>query len=147
MPSSMIWWNQGMEKGQGNIKYHSHQGIILKLTNCLHHKGHLKTLYLYSFDLLQSVVACLVLLRINDQIWRVGLNFNWKGIYSLSPSEMKGNINNCTLMDKYKLTNPFHTKKCKNQILFFQCLLWKHACMWWRGLSQLNPCNSLHVWV
>ena len=23
------------------IKYHSHQGIILKLTNCLNHKGHL----------------------------------------------------------------------------------------------------------
>ena len=53
----------------------------------------------------------------------------------------------CTLIEKYKLTKPFHTKKCKKQILFFQRLLWKHACMWWRGLSQLNPCKSLHVWV
>ena len=33
--------NQGDGKGQGNIKDHSHQGIILKLTNCLNHKGHL----------------------------------------------------------------------------------------------------------
>ena len=128
MPSSMIWWNQGMEKGQGNVKYHSHHGIILKLTNFLHHKGHLKTLYLYSFDLLQSVVACLVLLRINDEIWRVGLNFNWKGINSLIPSKMKVNINNCTLMDKYKLTKPFHTKKCKNQIFFSVCCENMHVC-------------------
>ena len=30
-----------MEKGKGNIKYHSHHGIILKLTNCLNHKGRL----------------------------------------------------------------------------------------------------------
>ena len=37
------WFDEtkGMEKGQGNAKYHSHQGIILKLTNCLNHKGHL----------------------------------------------------------------------------------------------------------
>ena len=104
MPSSMIWWNQGMEKGQGNTKYHSHQGIILKLTNYLHHKGHLKTLYLHSFNFN------------NDQIWRVGLNFNWKGIYSLSPSEIKGNINNCTSIDKYKLTKPFHQKMQKINI-------------------------------
>ena len=86
-------------------------------------------------------------LATNDQIWRVGLHFNWNGIHSLSPSEMKGNINNCTLIDMYKLTKPFHTNKCKKQILVFQRLLWKHTCMWWRGLSQLNPCNSLHVWV
>ena len=30
-----------MEKGKGNIKDHSRQGIILNLTNCLNHKGHL----------------------------------------------------------------------------------------------------------
>ena len=30
-----------MEKGQGNAKYQSHQGIILNLTNFLNHKGHL----------------------------------------------------------------------------------------------------------
>ena len=46
----------------------------------------------------------------SDQVWRVGLSFNWKGIYSLNPSEMKGNINNCPLIDKYKLTKPFHQK-------------------------------------
>ena len=40
----------------------------------------------------------------------VGLNFKWKGIYFLSTSKMKGNINNCTSIDKYKLTEPF-TKK------------------------------------
>ena len=53
---------------------------------------------------------------------------NWKGIYSLIPSEMKGNINNCPLIDKYKLSKPFHQKKCKKQILFFS------AC-----------CESIHV--
>ena len=79
----------------------------------------------------------------SDQIWRVGLNFNWKGNYSVSPLEIKGNINNCLLIDKYKLTKPFHQKQCKKKILVFHPLLWKHTCMWWRGLSQLNPCNSL----
>ena len=32
---------------------------------------------------------------------------------------MKGNINNCTSIDKYKLTKPFQ-KKCKKEILYFQ---------------------------
>ena len=32
---------KGMEKGKGNIKYHSHHGINLKLTNYLNHKGYL----------------------------------------------------------------------------------------------------------
>ena len=77
------------------------------------------------------------------QIWKVGLNFNWKGIYSLNPSEMKGNINNCPLIDKYKLAKPFHKKKLQKTNIVFQQLLWKHTCMWWRGISQLNPCNSL----
>ena len=68
------------------------------------------------------------LLGSSDQIRRASLNFNWKGIYSLIPSEMKGNINNCPLIDKYKLAKPFHQKKCKKQILFFS------AC-----------CESIHV--
>ena len=55
---------------------------------------------------------------ISDQIWRVGLNFNWKGIYSCSPSKMKGNINNCTSIDKYKLTKPFQQKNAKNKYCF-----------------------------
>ena len=59
------------------------------------------------------------ILLISDQIWRVGLNFNWKVIYSLSPSKMKGNINNCTSIVKYKLTEPFH-QKTQKKILFFQ---------------------------
>ena len=54
----------------------------------------------------------------SDQIWRVGLNFNWKGIYSLSPSEIKGNINNCPLIDKYKLAKPFHQKNAENKYCF-----------------------------
>ena len=41
---------------------------------------------------------------------------------------MKGNINNCPLIDKYKLAKPFHQKQCKQQILFFK------AC-----------CESIHV--
>ena len=31
---------------------------------------------------------------------------------------MTGNINNCPLIDKYKLAKPFDQKKCKKQILF-----------------------------
>ena len=41
MENRLILETKGMEKGQGNIKDHSHQGIILKLTNYLNHKGHL----------------------------------------------------------------------------------------------------------
>ena len=48
----------------------------------------------------------------------VGINFNWKGIYSLNPSKMKGNINNCPLIDKYKLIKPFHQKNAKNKYCF-----------------------------
>ena len=67
-------------------------------------------------------------LATNDQIWRVGLKFNWKGIYSLGTSEMKDNINNCTLIDKYKLTKPFHTQKCKKKKIL--SVLVVKACMY-----------------
>ena len=58
----------------------------------------------------------------SDQIWRVGLNFNWKCIYSLSPSKMKRNINNCTSIGKYKWTKPFHQKNAKNKYCSFKFL-------------------------
>ena len=41
MPPQWFDETKRMEKGQGNIKYHSHHGVILNLTNCLNHKGHL----------------------------------------------------------------------------------------------------------
>ena len=31
---------------------------------------------------------------------------------------MKGNINNCPLIDKYKLAKPFHKKNAKNKYCF-----------------------------
>ena len=31
---------------------------------------------------------------------------------------MKGNINNCPLIDKYKLSKPFHQKNAKNKYCF-----------------------------
>ena len=67
-----------------------------------------------------------VVIPISDQIWRVGLNFNWKGIYYWIPSKIKGNINNCTSIDKYKLTKPFHQKIEKNKYCFFNFLTIKH---------------------
>ena len=54
---------------------------------------------------------------ISDQILRVGLNFKWKGIYSWSPSKIKGNISNFTYFDKYKLPKPFTKKMQKINIV------------------------------
>ena len=85
----------------------------------------------------------------SNQIWRVGLNFNGKGIYSLSPSEMKGNINNCPSIDKYKLAKPFHQNKCKKQI-FFSALVVKAYMYVMEGPKsteslQLTVCLSLNT--
>ena len=55
----------------------------------------------------------------NDQIWRVGLNFKWKVIYSWSPSKMKNNISKCTSIDKYKLTKTFHQKNANDKYCLF----------------------------
>ena len=63
---------------------------------------------------LQLIVA-------TDQILRVGIS-KWKGIYSWSPSRMKGNISNYTLIDKYKLTKPFIKKMQKIKKKIFQFL-------------------------
>ena len=42
---------------------------------------------------------------------------------------MKGNINNCPLIDKYKLAKPLHQKKCKRQIVLFNtCCEGIHVC-------------------
>ena len=38
--------------------------------------------------------------------------------FILSSLQMKENINNCLLIDKYKLTKPFHQKNVKNKYCF-----------------------------
>ena len=80
----------------------------------------------------------------------MGLNFNWKGIYSLSPSETKGNINNCPLIDnKYKLNKLFHQKKCKKNIVFSALLVKKYMYVMAEPKSieslQLIVCLSLNT--
>ena len=72
-----------------------------------------------------SACACLKSLEaerrrppLSDQIWRVGLNLKWNGIYSWSPSQMKGSIINFTYIDEYKLHKPF-TNKMQNANIAF----------------------------
>ena len=63
---------------------------------------------------------------------------------------MKGNINNCTLIENYKLTKPFHTKKMQKTNIVLSALVVK-ACMYvMEGPKsieslQLIACMSLTI--
>ena len=63
---------------------------------------------------------------------------------------MKGNTNNCTLIDKYKLTKPFHTKKMQKTNIVLSALVVKECMYVIEGpksieLLKLIACLSLTI--